>query len=457
MISMSNHFDSKIIDNMIQEEMQEMKIPGLAIAIVSGTETIYLKGFGKANESGAKVTEKTAFFIGSSSKSFTAMAIMQLAEGKTLDIDDSVIKYMPKIKCVKNADEITIRQLLNHTSGFSTYEGMKVFNRNVGESLSQLTENLHNVRLSRKPGASYEYSNLNYVLLGAIIEIVSGMTYENYIVNNIFKPLDMNRSFADYQKALNYGLGKGYQPVLGLTRQTKYEFHPEIIPAGYIASCAEDMSKYLIANLNEGCYKNSTILSADRMRMLHTKSSKTSEHYGLGWFDYGNLVHHGGSVENYHANMMLLTDRGIGIAILYNINDNISGAFIKGSFGSGETVSYDRIQSKIVNALAEEDIVSPVIARAKGFNKKVNIIFGSIFTLFTLYGFAVLGSFAVSIPILLIMDALIPILLLIAIPQLFKATWKSLFRFAAGFAHVLYALQLYLIFIGVIKFITVVF
>lgn len=178
---MSFRFDSKIIDYIVEEEMKEMKIPGLAIAIVSGTDTIYLKGFGKANNSGTKVTEETAFFIGSSSKSFTAMAIMQIAEDGALNIDDPVIKYLPKLKGVKNAEEITIRQLLNHTSGFSTYEGMKIYNRNADESLSQLAENLHNVRLSRRPGASYEYSNLNYVILGAIIEMISGMSYEKYI------------------------------------------------------------------------------------------------------------------------------------------------------------------------------------------------------------------------------------------------------------------------------------
>ncbi|HEX3028663.1 MAG TPA: serine hydrolase domain-containing protein, partial [Clostridia bacterium] len=239
---MNNHVNLENIDSIIQEEMQKMKIPGLAIAIVSGKDTVYLKGFGRTNESGGRVTEKTGFFIGSSSKSFTAMAIMQLVEAGELSVDNLAIMYIPEFQYFKNGDEVTIRQLLNHTSGFSTYEGMKIYNRNTNGNLSQLLKNLRSVKLSRKPGASYEYSNLNYVILGAIIEIVSGMTYEDYIVNNIFKPLDMQRSFADHKKALEYGLQKGYQPVLGSIRQTEYEFHPEILPAGYIATCAEDMA-----------------------------------------------------------------------------------------------------------------------------------------------------------------------------------------------------------------------
>lgn len=453
---MNNHLNLLSIDNIIQEEMKQLKIPGLAIAIVSGKDIIYLKGFGKTNESGDKVTEKTVFYIGSSSKSFTAMAIMQLVEGGVLNIDDFVFQYIPQFKCIKNGKTVTVRQLLNHTSGFSTYEGMKIFNRNPKESLSQVLKYLSSVRLSRKPGASYEYSNLNYVILGKIIEIVSGMTFDNYVVSKIFKPLEMHCSFANHQKALDYGLEKGVQPVLGLIRQTEYEFHPEIIPAGYLATCAEDMAKYLIVNLNGGCYKNSRILSEDGIRTLHTKSSKTSEHYGLGWFDYGELVHHGGSCENYHTNMMLLPSKEIGLAIMYNINDNISGALIKGNFGSGETVSYDRIQSRIINVLMQEDMVSPVIARNNEFYKKINIIFVSTFTLTTIYGLALLISSDIYLPMLLIIDFLIPILFLVSIPRVFKATWKALFRFAKGFAHILFGLLLYLILIGIMKIIVLV-
>jgi hypothetical protein len=250
---------------------------------------------------------------------------------------------------------------------------------------------------------------------------------------------------------LDYGLEKGYQPVLGLIRQTEFKFHQQITPAGYLVTCAEDMAKYLIANLNGGCYNNSRILSEDGIHILHTKSSETSGHYGLGWFDYGELVHHGGSCENYHANMMLLPSRNIGIAIMYNINDNISGAFTKASFGNGETIPYDRIQSRIINALVKKDIISPVVASNKGVHAKVNTVLGIMVALAAIYSFVVLISLAVNLSMLFIINLLLPILLLIVIPRLFKATWKALFRFAAGFTHVLYGLQIYLILIGIIK------
>lgn len=452
-----SYLDTEKLDHIIEEEMKGMRIPGLAIAVVSGSDTVYLKGFGRADDSGKAVTEDTLFFIGSSSKSFTAMAIMQLAEEGKLKIDDPVIKYLPAMKEVRNSGEMTVRHLLNHTSGFSTYEGMKVFQRNAEETLSQLAENLKNFRLSRKPGVSFAYSNLNYVLLGAILERVSGMTYDVCLEEKIFKPLGMNSSFANGRKAKASGLEKGYQTVLGSIRQTEHEFHQSIVPAGYIASCAKDMAKYLAANLNGGLYKNARVLSEEGIRMLHTKSSPVSRNYGLGWFDCGELVHHGGNVENYHANMMLLPAEKIGFAILYNINDNISGAFVKGSYDKGETVVYDRIQSRILNELAGKEIVSPVIGRGKGIHEKINIVLGSMFVLLTLYGTFILRSRRADFPLLFMMDFLLPGVLLITLPHLFKAAWGAMFRFARGFAHALCGLSVYLILIGILKLILIFF
>lgn len=116
---------------------------------------------------------------------------MQLSERGLIDIDDPVVTYLPWFKLTDEAasNKITVRMLLNHTSGFSTYEGMKIFNRDAGESLEALTRNMHYFKLSREVGASYEYSNLNYVIAGEIIQAVSGLSYDAYLEENIFCPL----------------------------------------------------------------------------------------------------------------------------------------------------------------------------------------------------------------------------------------------------------------------------
>jgi CubicO group peptidase (beta-lactamase class C family) len=452
---MSFLFQPEEIDKIVTDEMGKMKIPGAAVTIVKGDRVVYTKGFGRSNERGDTVTQKTAFYIGSSSKSFTAMAIMQLSERGLLNIDDPVVKYLPWFTLAgKSASgEITIRQLLNHTSGFSTYEGMKVFNRDADESLETITRHSRYFRISRKAGISYEYSNLNYVLAGEIIQAVSGISYEEYIEKNIFQPLEMHNSFASNDKALKYGIASGYQPIFGHVKNTKYEFHPAIIPAGYLVTCADDISHYLIANLNGGLYKGTRVLSAEGMDKLHTKSSPASDHYGLGWFDYGELIHHGGSCENYHATMMLVPAEKWGIFVHYNINDNISGAFVKGSFAGGETVSYDRIQSRIVNYLTQKETLSPIIATAGGFYSKMNTVLALLFILIAGLGTVYCTSSSLLLPVLITCNIVLPAVLLKFIPRVFKATWKAICRFGAGYGHAFLAVPIMLFVVGILKII----
>ncbi len=450
-------FDPKVIDSIIEEEMGEMKIPGLSIVIVKGTEPIYVKGFGKISDKGGKVTGKTAFFIGSSSKSFTATAIMQLSEKGLLVIDEPAKKYLPWF-CLADEEaskKITLRQLLNHTSGISTYEGNKAFNHNAAETLEQLTHNLKKVKLNRVVGASFEYSNLNYIILGEVIQAVSGLSYEEYIEKNIFSPLEMSHSFASKQKSDEYGLKPGHQPVLGFIHETKYEFHPAITPAGYLTTCASDMANYLIAQLNGGHYKNAQILSEEGVSMMHSKSSETSELYGLGWFDNGRLVHHGGSAENYHANMMLVPEEKIGIVIEYNINDNFSGAFIKGTFADGETIRYDRIQSRIVNYMMGEDLISPIVGRGKSFHVIADAVFLLIYAALAWLAVAAFqtSSFSVANLLYAILPLVFSIFLFNALPRAFGATWKAMFRFAAGPGQAIFMIPFALSAIGGIKLI----
>lgn len=450
---MNDQINPKIIDQIIQEEMSEMNIPGLSITIVKDTKPIYIKGFGRADSRGNKVTEKTLFYLGSSSKSFTAMAIMQLSDKGLLNVDESVEKYLPwfKLADCEASKQINIRHLLDHTSGFSTYSGMKAFNRSADESLDNLIKNLHNIKLNRPVGASFEYSNLNYIILGEIIQAISGSLYEDYIDKNIFTQLGMKHSFATKAKADEYGVASGHQPILGIVRQTEHQFHQAIVPAGYLVSCAEDMSNYLIANLNGGRYKNTQVLSENGLSQMHQKSSKASLLYGFGWFNYENLVHHGGSCENYHTNMTLIPSEKLGIVIQYNINDNLSGAFVKGNYSAGETTPYDRIQSRILNYLMEKDIISPVIGNGKGVYRTVNTILLVMYAALAAYGIWYCTASQLYLPLLLIINLALPILMLVGIPQMFKGTWKALFRFAAGFAQVLYAIPLFLVIIGVLK------
>jgi CubicO group peptidase (beta-lactamase class C family) len=451
---MSEQFDSSAIDRIIEEERSRMAIPGLAVAIVDKEGVRYLKGFGSADEAGSPVTGKTTFFIGSSTKSFTAMAIMQLAEKGLLAIEAPVTDYIPGFRLAdpEASASLCLKHLMNHSSGISTYGGLAVFGRDSGEPLRDLVLSLGKVRQGSRPGTKFEYSNLNFIILGAVIEAVSGLSYADYLEKNIFGPLGMARSGAALDGTVTAGFSEGHQPILGFIRPTHYRFHGAITPAGYVTSCAEDMATYLMANLRGGEYGGKRLLSAEGLSRMHAKSSPGDSYYGFGWFDGGDLVHHGGSAENYHATMLLLPAEGYGVVTLMNVNDNAINAFVRGDPKKGETVSYDRIQSRIVNELAGRDIVSPIIGHKTG--RAYAILDAVLLCLLAgvcAYGAWLLGRPTLALPQLIAFDALLPALLLAGVPRLLKISWRAMFRFAPGFSHVVFALPLALIAAGLVK------
>ena len=166
------------IERFVQDEMAAQRIPGLALGIVENDRITYLRGFGKADDSGRPVTPKTPFIIGSLSKSFTALAIMQLVEAGKIELDAPVQRYLPWFRV---ADEgasagITVRHLLNQTSGLSTKTG-RTFQGNGDISdaaLEKTVRKLSSVELTAPVGKTYQYSTVNYAVLGLIVQTVAG-------------------------------------------------------------------------------------------------------------------------------------------------------------------------------------------------------------------------------------------------------------------------------------------
>ena len=245
------------IDAYIQERMQELKIPGAALAIVQGDQIDYLQGYGVADSSGRAITPQTPFMLASVSKSFTALAIMQLADDGRLYLDAPVQFYLPWFKVANEsaASQLTVRQLLYQTSGFSEIDGNKInLDSNMAEdALVANMKRLATTELINTTGDAFEYSNINYGLLGAIVEAASGQSYETYIQQNIFAPLDMKNSYTSLSEAQAGGSTRGYYPFFGVP--ALYDpfmlYSRAITPWAGLFSSVEDMAHYLIAHLNE--------------------------------------------------------------------------------------------------------------------------------------------------------------------------------------------------------------
>ena len=187
------------IERFVQDEMAAQRIPGLALGIVENDRITYLRGFGKADDSGRPVTPSTPFIIGSLSKSFTALAIMQLVEAGKIELDAPVQRYLPwfRVADERASAAITVRHLLNQTSGLSTKTG-RTFQGNGDISdaaLERTVRKLSSVALTAPVGKTYQYSTVNYAVLGLIVQTVAGRSYESYVQTEILDPLQMHGSF----------------------------------------------------------------------------------------------------------------------------------------------------------------------------------------------------------------------------------------------------------------------
>lgn len=318
------------IDDYISTKMKELRIPGAALVVVQGDQIVHLQAFGVADSSGRPVTPQTPFFTGSTGKSFTALAIMQLVEAGKINLDEPVQTYLPWFR-VADADAsgmITVRQLLNMDSGIPQSMGQEQI-ANIDLSDSAIENNvraLAEVELIAPPGQRYEYSNSNYTTLGMIIQTVSGQSYESYITEHIFKPLDMQKSFASKTEAEREGLAVGYQKWLGIpVASPNLPFSRGSLPAGYLTMSVEDFGHYLIAQLNDGNYQGASVLSPAGIAALHhpdVPMPGSTDFYAMGWevqhFLDVEVIRHNGQVPGYTSDMFLVPQKNIAVAMVMN-------------------------------------------------------------------------------------------------------------------------------------------
>src|SRR6266508_1067687 len=212
--------DFAAIDAYVEGQMKDIHLPGVAIGIIQGDQIVYLKGYGVADPTGRAVTAQTPFWLASLAKPVTALAIMQLVEVGKVELDAPVQRYLPYFQM---ADEqasatITVRHLLNHTSGISSATGNEKFPSQAmldwtpEQRVRELSDNL----LAYPVGMTYEYSNVNYAILALIVETVSGQSFESYVQEQIFDPLEMSQSFFYEADTLPSDVASGYQQWFGI-------------------------------------------------------------------------------------------------------------------------------------------------------------------------------------------------------------------------------------------------
>ncbi len=274
------------IDAYISAQMQTNHIPGVALGLVHNDQVMHVQGFGTADSTGRAVTTHTPFILASVSKSFTALAVMQLVEAGKVELDAPVQRYLPWFRVADPvaSARITLRHLLYHTSGIPS-SGYACATNQVTMTLEQYVRSLATLTLDRPVGSRPDYCSTNYDVLGLIVQTVSGQPYGTYVQQHVFAPLQMHDSFASEPEAKRDGLAQSYRWFFGVPTPIE-DYNLSNVPAGYLISSAEDMTHYLIAQMNGGRFGSTSILSSAGIATMHAPAvlrEGGSGSYGMGW------------------------------------------------------------------------------------------------------------------------------------------------------------------------------
>jgi CubicO group peptidase (beta-lactamase class C family) len=339
--------DTATIDRLrayMAATMDALQIPGAAVVIVSRDGIEFAQGFGSKG-GGQAPTPQTPFQIASLSKELTAMAVMQCIQAGTLNLDASVHSYLSWFGADgSDTARITVKDLLAHASGWSERDGLvnRANAENDAGALERNVRRLANTPLSH-PIGQFEYSNANYDVLGYLVGVVSGQSYEDYMAQHVFAPLAMKHTHTDEGASRADGLAQGFYPFFGFPIPWDIGFRRSGLPSAYIASSAEDLGHVLIAHLNGGTYQGQQVLPAAAIGLLHQPLIHPDawDGYGWGWWsfplwDAGSLkdgekvsayqvpvvIEHTGSHDTYAGGMSLLPAQELGVVVLMNTDNS---------------------------------------------------------------------------------------------------------------------------------------
>lgn len=328
------------LDIYTNRALHDWQIPGAAVCIVKNGKIVLMKGFGTRELNGTeKVDENTLFMIGSNSKAFTATALAMLDAEKKLSLDDKVTKWIPSFALNNKAagEQAIIRDLLCHRLGFQTFQGdFTYWTSNL--SRAQVIEKMRHIKAVHPFRTTWGYTNAAFVVAGEIIPKVTGLQWEDFLQQKIFTPLGMTSTIAlskNFSNAANrcqpHTIADGQLikiPVCAIDN---------LAPAGSIGSSVNDMSKWVLLQLNNGAADGKQIVPVAALAQTRLPHSILGNGgylynkghfalYGLGWFleEYSGrkIVSHTGGVNGFVTSVTLVPEEKLGILVFTNTDQN---------------------------------------------------------------------------------------------------------------------------------------
>ena len=335
------------IDAVAKQDVDSGRVAGAAVAVLRNGKLVFAKGYGRANlELAAPVNARTVFRVGSLTKQFTAAGVLLLAEQGKLNIDDRLSSYLPNFP---RADEVTLRDLLNHTSGIHNFTEGPVIDKisTSGATVKELVTDIasQSPLYDFEPGKGWWYSNSNYALLGAVIEKVSGESWGAFMKAEIFDKLGMADTAADNARDVVPGRASGYTLIGGTAGKFRNaDFTDMSVPyaAGALRSTAEDMARWNAALFGGKLLKPQSLkemLAPGRLRNGEenqtaiawpgAKAFPPPAGFVPGPYAFGlehhsqdgrRIIGHDGSIAGFDAVMQNYIDEGLTIIVLTNTN-----------------------------------------------------------------------------------------------------------------------------------------
>lgn len=327
------------LDQICNDALADWKIPGMAICIVQGNKVVYMKAYGvrKLGEE-APVNTNTLFMIASNTKPFTATALCMLAEQGLCKLNDPVEKYLPAFRM--NADyssSVTLRDLLTHKLGLRTFEGdfMYFYSKLKPSEVYGRFSLLKPTQVFRQ---DYGYCNAAYFLAGEVVGKASGGSWDSCVRKLLLEPLGMNRTLTSSAKIGQYNnLAWGHTFEDGIMTAFPHANIDVIAPAAAMSTSAEDISHWMIAQLNEGRYNGlqvipRKVIQATRQpqtiigRNSHLYYRTHYSLYGLGWsledYEGVEVISHGGGIRGFYSDVALVPELQLGVAVFTNNDEN---------------------------------------------------------------------------------------------------------------------------------------
>ncbi len=326
------------IERFVADQLAAWEVPGCAVAAVRDGNVILAAGWGRRDlEQDLPVTADTLFAIGSTTKAFTAATVGGLVDDGLLEWERPLRDYVPDVRLHDPVvtDRLTVVDLLSHRSGLPRHDLAWVGHPDL--SRAELVRRLRFLPLSKDLRQAFQYCNLGYLVAGHAVEVLTGVPWEDYLRASLLTPLGMDRSnlsVGDMEADPDHATA--YERRQGAVVRVPQRPVTAMAPAGAINSCASDMARWLLAQLNGGELDGKAVMSAETVARQHaphivlpddqTFPASTRHAYGLGWligrYRDRRLFEHAGGIDGFQTECMLLPDHGIGVAVLTNTSSS---------------------------------------------------------------------------------------------------------------------------------------